>query len=88
MSSSKPIKELEFRIECPTNTDGFFIYDLRISPVKVDIDIKPGSDPNPINLGSSGVVRVAILSPSYGVGGHFGRIHFFFGQVGTWGKGL
>jgi hypothetical protein len=27
----------------------------------VDIDIKPGSDPNSINLGSEGVVPVAIL---------------------------
>lgn len=32
--------------------------------VLVDIDIKPGSDPNSINLGSSGVVPVAILSSS------------------------
>lgn len=28
----------------------------------VDIDIKPGSDPNAINLGSAGVIPVAILS--------------------------
>jgi hypothetical protein len=28
----------------------------------VDIDIKPGSDPNPINQGSKGLVPVAILS--------------------------
>ncbi|MFQ5777638.1 MAG: hypothetical protein ACE5IP_06485 [Terriglobia bacterium] len=32
--------------------------------VLVDIDIKPGSDPNSINLASSGVVPVAILSSS------------------------
>ncbi len=31
-------------------------------PVQVSIDIKPGSYPNSINLGSSGVVPVAILS--------------------------
>jgi hypothetical protein len=29
---------------------------------EVDIDIKPGSDPNSINLGSNGVIPVAILS--------------------------
>jgi len=29
---------------------------------KVEIDIKPGSDPNPINPGSNGLVPVAILS--------------------------
>jgi len=30
--------------------------------VNLDIDIKPGSDPNSINLGSAGVIPVAILS--------------------------
>jgi hypothetical protein len=30
--------------------------------IDVDIDIKPGSDPNPINQGSNGLVPVAILS--------------------------
>lgn len=28
----------------------------------VDIDIKPGSDPNPINQGSNGLIPVAIFS--------------------------
>ena len=28
----------------------------------MDIDIKPGSDPNPINPGSNGLIPVAILS--------------------------
>jgi hypothetical protein len=31
-------------------------------PVEVTIDIKPGSDPNPINPGSNGLVPVAIFS--------------------------
>jgi hypothetical protein len=31
------------------------------SVLEVDIDIKPGSDPNSINLGSAGVIPVAIL---------------------------
>ena len=30
-------------------------------PLLVEIDIKPGSDPNAINLGSEGVIPVAIL---------------------------
>lgn len=33
-------------------------------PVPVDIDIKPGSYPNSINLGSNGLVPVAIFSSS------------------------
>jgi len=33
-----------------------------VTVIKVDIDIKPGSDPNSINLGSKGTVPVAILS--------------------------
>ncbi|MCJ7728735.1 MAG: hypothetical protein MUO27_02470 [Sedimentisphaerales bacterium] len=31
----------------------------------MDIDIKPGSWPNAINLGSNGVIPVAILSSQY-----------------------
>lgn len=42
------------------NTDAFFT---RLSTVvDVDIDIKPGSAPNPINLKGGGVLPVAILS--------------------------
>jgi hypothetical protein len=33
-----------------------------LQALKVAIDIKPGSDPNSVNLGSSGVIPVAILS--------------------------
>lgn len=36
--------------------------DVAGSPMPVTIDIKPGSDPNSINLSSSGVIPVAILS--------------------------
>ena len=44
--------------------DDFAIDDIRFySPIiPVDIDIKPGSYPNSINLGSKGVIPVAILS--------------------------
>jgi len=34
----------------------------KCKPIKVDIDIKPGSYPNAINLGSQGLIPVAILS--------------------------
>jgi hypothetical protein len=37
------------------------IYGLAFSPLVVDIDIKPDSDPNSINLSEEGVVPVAIL---------------------------
>ena len=33
-----------------------------VGPIQVTIDIKPGSDPNSINLGSKGVVPVAVLT--------------------------
>ncbi len=39
-------------------------YDEDFGPIDVDIDIKPGSDPNSINLGSKGKVSVAILTTS------------------------
>jgi len=32
------------------------------TPLDVDIDVKPGNDLNPINIGSNGVIPVAILS--------------------------
>jgi hypothetical protein len=44
-------------------TAEFAIAQVRYIPgIPVDIDIKPGSDPNSINLGSKGVVPVAILT--------------------------
>lgn len=39
-------------------------YEFQIPVILVLIDIKPGSDPNSINLGSHGVVPVAILTTS------------------------
>lgn len=44
----------------PTGEIGF--YGAIMGPVEVEIDIKPGSDPNSINIGSKGVVAVAILT--------------------------
>ncbi len=39
---------------------------IRLTPpsINVEIDIKPGSDPNSINLDSEGVIPVAILTTS------------------------
>ncbi|MHC4548873.1 MAG: hypothetical protein ACYTEZ_08845 [Planctomycetota bacterium] len=52
--------------------DGLFQFVLKLDPdagkiftricLPVSVDIKPGSDPNSINLGSEGVVPVAVLS--------------------------
>jgi hypothetical protein len=40
----------------------------QVNPIPVSIDIKPGSFPNSINLGSNGVVPVAILgAPTFNV---------------------
>jgi hypothetical protein len=38
------------------------IWTLPADTIEVEIDIKPGTDPNSINLGSAGVIPVAILS--------------------------
>jgi len=51
----------------PINGLGFYLYDgvplyLAVSSPEVMIDIKPGSDTNPINLKSKGVVPVAVLT--------------------------
>lgn len=51
----------------PINGLAFYLYDgvplhLAVSAPEVVIDIKPGSDTNPINLKSKGVVPVAILT--------------------------
>ena len=49
-------------------TDGYqyfnanFMFEIASTVVTVEIDIKPGSSPNTINLGSNGVIPVAILS--------------------------
>lgn len=43
-------------------TDSDVAYYIGVAPVLLEIDIKPGSDPNSINLKSKGVVPVAILS--------------------------
>ena len=49
----------------PNDLDGINLDDIQFSlALAVEIDIKPGSFPNSINLGSSGTVPVAILSTS------------------------
>ena len=51
----------EVRIWDGALTDDEITYNYEKSPKDVKIDIKPGSYPNSINLGSNGVVPVAIL---------------------------
>jgi hypothetical protein len=51
------------RAECDQNfTEPCSVFATVITEIQVSIDIKPGSDPNSINLSSSGVIPVAILS--------------------------
>jgi hypothetical protein len=69
-SSIGPIHKIDISITTPWEItyapgwyDGFGIDDLSFEaiPIPVDIDIKPGSDPNSINLGEQGILTVAIL---------------------------
>jgi hypothetical protein len=48
------------------DTSDFILHVARIGPtaVAVDVDVKPGSDPNSTNIGSRGVIPVAILTTS------------------------
>lgn len=72
--------------ECPT---GFYRQDaqdwrLRIEYTrKVDIDIRPGTMPNPLNLRSDGVVPVAVLSDSEFDALSVDRDSLTFGRFGT-----
>ena len=49
------------RADTRVEVEGNF-YHLTLAPLEVNIDIKPGSDPNSINLKSKGVVPVAVLT--------------------------
>ncbi len=49
-------------VELKDCSDRMVVLDPFECVIDVDIDIKPGSDPNPINPGSKGLVPVAILS--------------------------
>lgn len=48
--------------ELSTSTSGVTLVRISELTIEVEIDIKPGSDPNSINLSSAGVIPVAILS--------------------------
>ena len=50
------------RVDMRVSEPGDWIRVVTLAPLEVDIDIKPGSYPNPINPGSNGVVPVAIFS--------------------------
>jgi hypothetical protein len=45
-------------------TDSFSCFAVAFEVLSIQIDIKPGSDPNSINLGAAGTIPVAILSSS------------------------
>ncbi len=59
-------EEVAFNSDADPNGDGcvtIFDQEILFQPyIEIQIDIKPGSDPNSINLGSAGVIPVAILS--------------------------
>lgn len=71
--------------DCPP-WPGFVIGELIvgfISAMQADIDIKPGSDPNSINVKSAGVIPVAILTtPSFDATS-VDRFNVRFGRTGT-----
>jgi len=56
--------QIETTLQSVSGEDSPVLYDLTVQTayIEVDVDIKPGSDPNSINLGSKGVLPVAILS--------------------------
>ena len=58
------IIQVEFRQNTNFAGSGFFtlVDDVTLVPLPVSIDIKPGSDPNSINLRSRGVIPVAVLT--------------------------
>lgn len=63
-TSTKPISSVLID-NAGGGTQNEGLYGISILPAVVDIDIKPCSDPNAVNLGSSGVVPVAILGSAY-----------------------
>jgi len=59
-----------------------YIYRIKLV-TEVEIDIKPGSCPNPINYKSKGKIPVAILSSfTFGAPGEVDRASLTFGQSG------
>ncbi|HWJ30663.1 MAG TPA: hypothetical protein VNS32_29285 [Flavisolibacter sp.] len=64
-SKSKAFDRIQIKVIDGIYPSGFAIANLRYSPTKnVDLDIKPGSCPNVLNVNSNGVIPVAILGKS------------------------
>ena len=57
-----PLTDLDGNSRIVNSVVDMGAYEYQISIINVKIDIKPGSDPNSINLGSKGVVPVAVLT--------------------------
>lgn len=55
----------------------------RIAEIIIQIDIKPGSDPNSINLGSNGVIPVAILTEGSFDAASVNATTVLFGRTGS-----
>lgn len=66
VTASGSTTRLQFEEHGTLDGLGMFLDDVGVIPlfVSVDIDIKPGSDPNSINLGEQGLLPVAILGSS------------------------
>lgn len=56
------VTEFAVLIDCQPNATVTLAPPGGTEPLEVDIDIKPGSYPNPINQGSNGIIPVAILT--------------------------
>lgn len=60
--ASDPDSENAFVADNDSIEDIFETISQEICPLEVDINIKPGSDPNALNCGSKGVIPVAVLT--------------------------
>jgi beta propeller repeat protein/cysteine-rich repeat protein len=70
-------------LEILTSTASDWLFAYAIRTIEVAIDVKPGSDENPINPGSHGLVPVAILSESEFDAGNVDPSSVRFGRSGS-----
>jgi hypothetical protein len=48
-------------VHCSANYLHLYCFEEQVTEISVDIDIKPGSSPNAININGNGVIPVAVL---------------------------